>query len=379
MHSADRPATRLATRLSFLVAGFGIACWVPLVPFAKDRLAVDDGVLGMLLLCLGLGSVAAMLLTGILSARWGTRPIILASGFGMAAVLPLLTIAGTPLALGLALLAFGASLGSLDVAMNVHGIEVEKAAGRPLMSGFHALFSIGGFAGATAMTFLLSAGLGTLASTLLCSAQMVLAMAVVWPRLLRATQTDSGPLLVRPHGLVVVLAVLAGITFLVEGAILDWSALLLTGAGLVAVAQGGLGYIVFSIAMTAGRFAGDWVTGRIGDHAVLVWGGILGVAGFAVLLTSSVTALAMLGFLLIGLGASNIVPVLFRLAGTQTVMPAGLAVAAVTTTGYAGILVGPAGIGFVAKLASLPAAFWLLAALLALVPVCARFVTRPHD
>lgn len=377
MYSADRPATRLATRLSFLVAGFGIAGWAPLVPFAKERLAVDDGVLGMLLLCLGLGSVAAMLLTGVLSARWGTKPIILASGFGMAVVLPLLTIASTPLTLGLALFAFGASLGSLDVAMNIHGIEVEKAAGRPLMSGFHALFSVGGFAGATAMTFLLSMGLGTLASTLLCATLMGLAMAVTWPRLLRATQTDDGPLFVRPHGIVILLAVLAGITFLVEGAILDWSALLITGAGLVAVAHGGLGYIIFSIAMTAGRFAGDWVTGHIGDRAVLFWGGILGVAGFLVLLGSPVGTVAMAGFLLIGLGASNIVPVLFRLAGTQTMMPPGLAIAAVTTTGYAGILLGPAGIGFIARLANLPAAFWLLAALLALVPLCAHIVAKP--
>ena len=78
MPSVDRPATRLATRLSFLVAGFGMACWAPLVPFAKERLAVDDGVLGLLLLCLGIGSVAAMLLTGILSARYGSKPIIIA-------------------------------------------------------------------------------------------------------------------------------------------------------------------------------------------------------------------------------------------------------------------------------------------------------------
>ena len=74
--SADRPATRLATRLSFLVAGFGIACWAPLVPFAKDRLGVDEGVLGLLLLCVGVGSVVAMLATGALSARYGSRPVI---------------------------------------------------------------------------------------------------------------------------------------------------------------------------------------------------------------------------------------------------------------------------------------------------------------
>ena len=115
MLTADRPDTRLATRLAFLVAGFGVACWAPLVPFAKERLQVDDGVLGLLLLCLGVGSIAAMLLTGVLSARYGSRPIILAGGFGLVALLPLLAVAGSPVLLGLTLLAFGAALGSLDV------------------------------------------------------------------------------------------------------------------------------------------------------------------------------------------------------------------------------------------------------------------------
>ena len=96
MVSSDRPATRLATRLSFLVAGFGIACWAPLVPFAKQRLAVDDGTLGLLLLCIGIGSVVAMLLTGPLSSRYGSKPVILAGGFGLAVILPVLSVAATP-------------------------------------------------------------------------------------------------------------------------------------------------------------------------------------------------------------------------------------------------------------------------------------------
>src|SRR5215813_10336277 len=137
--TSDRPAARLATRLAFLVAGFGIACWAPLVPFAKQRLGVDDGVLGMLLLCIGLGSVIAMAITGVLSARYGSKPIIVAGGLGLTAFLPLLTVANTPITLGIALFMFGASLGSLDVAMNIHAVEVERAEARPLMSGFHAL------------------------------------------------------------------------------------------------------------------------------------------------------------------------------------------------------------------------------------------------
>ena len=372
MSTADTPATRLATRLAFLVAGFSVACWAPLVPYAKQRLGVDEGTLGLLLLCLGIGSVASMLLAGALSARWGSKPVILASALAVAAILPLLAVAGTPLALGSTLFAFGAALGSLDVAMNVHAVEVEHAAGRPLMSGFHAHFSLGGVAGSLLMTALLSLRLGALASTLLCTALMLAATALAWPRLLRAATAADGPMFALPRGVVLLLALLTAVTFLAEGALLDWSALLITGAGLVAAAQGGMGYMLFSVAMTTGRLGGDAVTARLGDRSTLTWGGLLAIAGFALLLTAPVAALAMGGFLLIGLGCSNLVPVLFRRAGAQRVMPVGLAVAAITTTGYAGILAGPAGIGWVARLAGLKTAFWMLAALLLLVPLCAR-------
>ena len=376
MPSADRPATRLATRLAFLVAGFGIACWAPLVPFAKTRLGVDDGVLGLLLLSLGIGSVVAMLLTGIMSARYGSRPIIIAGGLGLALVLPLLAIASTPATLALALFAFGAALGSIDVAMNIHAVEVERAAKIPLMSGFHALFSIGGFIGSALMTALLSLQTGALACTLICSVLMLAAMAITSPRLLRSVQVQDGPLFVLPHGSVLLLALLGAITFLVEGAMLDWGALLVIGAGLVSEAQGGTGYIVFSIAMTIGRLGGDAVVARIGDRATLFWGSLVAIGGFVVLLTAPVAAVAIAGFLLIGLGASNLVPVLFRRAAWQTVMPTGLAVAAITTAGYAGILIGPAGVGFIARIGGLPAAFWLLAALMGLVTLSAGVVTR---
>lgn len=373
--ASDLPAARLATRLAFLVAGFGVACWAPLVPFAKQRLGVDDAVLGILLLCIGLGSVIAMVITGALSARYGSKPIIVAGGIGLAVILPLLAVAGTPLTLGVALLGFGASLGSLDVAMNIHGVDVERAEERPLMSGFHALFSVGGFIGSTLMTFLLSVHTGVHASTLLCAVLMLGAMALARPRLMATAQAHDGPLFVAPRGIVLLLAALTAITFLVEGALLDWSALLITRKGLVVAAQGGLGYMLFSIAMTVGRLGGDAVTARIGDRSVMLWGGVLATAGFVVLLTAPIAAIAMLGFALIGLGASNIVPVLFRRAGSQRAMPSTLAVAAITTTGYAGNLAGPAGVGFIANKVGLPGAFWLLAALLCLVPCCACLVT----
>ncbi|KWZ47785.1 MFS transporter [Burkholderia savannae] len=373
--SADRPATRLATRLAFLAAGFGLACWAPLVPFAKQRLGVNDGALGALLLCVGLGSVASMLLTGPFSTRYGSKPIIIAGGVALAAILPLLTVASGPITLGVALFAFGAALGSLDVAMNVHAVEVERAAARPLMSGFHALFSVGGAAGSGIMTFLLSMRIGTFASTLLCAMPMLAAILFASPRLLQGAQAGERPRFVMPRGVVPLLALLTAITFLAEGALLDWSALLITDKGLVVAAQGGLGYVLFSIAMTAGRFGGDAIATRIGDRPTMFWGGLLAVAGFVILLTAPIAGVAMAGFAFIGLGASNIVPVLFRRAGAQRAMPSALAVTVITITGYGGHLVGPAGMGFVARSVGLESAFWMLAVLLCLVPCCARLVT----
>jgi predicted MFS family arabinose efflux permease len=373
-YSADRAQTRLATRLSFFAAGFSMACWAPLVPFAKTRIGVDNGTFGLLLLCLGIGSIVAMPLTGLLAARLGSKPMILGGGFGLVLLLPVLSVADSAFVLAVALLGFGASLGTIDVAMNVHAVEVERAAQRPLMSGFHAMFSIGGFAGAGGMILLLSAGLTPFAGASCGSALALAALGLAWPRLLQARGAPVP--FVAPRGVVLLLAGLGAVTFLVEGAILDWSALLVIGAGLVDAAQGGLGYMLFAIAMTIGRLTGDCLVAKAGNAHVLIWGGLTAVSGFIVLLTIPFPPVAMAGFLLIGFGASNLVPVLFSLAGRQTAMPAALAVAALTTTGYAGILAGPAGMGFLAQAIGLHAAFWLLAGLLALVPISARRVTR---
>jgi predicted MFS family arabinose efflux permease len=373
--SANSIETRLATRLSFLAAGFGMACWAPLVPFAKARLGVGDGQLGILLLFLGIGSICAMPLTGWSCARSGSKPMILGGGLGLVLLLPILATTSSAFVLAAALFGFGASLGAIDVAMNIHAVAVERAAERPLMSGFHAMFSVGGIAGAGGMTFLLSAGVTSFMGALCGSAMTLAALGLAWPRLLKARGAKPARF-VAPHGIVLLLAGLAAVSFLVEGAILDWSALLIVDAGLAGPARGGLGYMLFSIAMTIGRLTGDRIVARAGNRRVLLGGGLLAVAGFILLLTAPLTAIAMIGFLLIGFGASNIVPVLFSLVGRQTVMPAGLAVASLTAIGYAGILTGPALLGFVSHALSLPAAFWLLAALMALVPIFAQRATR---
>ncbi|WP_416207800.1 MFS transporter [Bradyrhizobium sp. SEMIA] len=375
MLPANWSAGPLGIRLAFFVAGFGLAAWAPLVPLAKERLAVGDRMLGFLLLCLGTGSVIAMLLTGVLNARYGSKPIIIGGGLGLAILLPCLGIANTPVRLGATLFAFGVSLGSIDVAMNIHAIELERVTGRPLMSGFHAQYSIGEFTGSAAVTSLLSLQLGPLFSTLVCSALMTIAIASAWPGLLAAGAGQQGPSFVLPNRSVLLIAVLAAITFLVEGSMLDWSALLLVERDLLAEAHGGIGCMLFSIAMAAGRLGGDAVVARIGDRAILILGTLPIVTGFLAVVAAPVALIAMAGFLLIGLGISNVVPVLCRRAGKQKIMPPAVAIAVVTTAGYAGILVGPAGIGLVAHMFGLRVAFGILGALMSIVTLSARMMT----
>jgi predicted MFS family arabinose efflux permease len=371
-------AHRLSTRLGFLVAGITMAAWAPLVPYAKDRLNLEASQLGMLLLCLGIGSLLAMPVTGALTTRFGCRPVVLLSGALVCAVLPFLAVAPSPLLLGVTLFLFGATIGTLDVAINVQAVQVEKESGGALMSGFHGMFSVGGIAGAGGMAALLWAGMDTLMAAVLVAAIAAAVLAVAAPKLLPAAPAAQGEagedkrLFVVPRGAVAVIGLLCFACFMAEGAVLDWSALLLTSATGISADQGGLGYAAFAVAMTLGRFSGDKIVARFGRQRVLLAGGLCAASGFFTAVAAPSPAVALLGFVLIGLGASNIVPILFTAAGNQHDMPPGLAVGAITTLGYAGILAGPALIGFIAHASSLQMAFAGLGCAMLLVAASSR-------
>jgi len=373
-YSLTAPA-RLATRLAFFAGGFAIACWAPLIPFVKENVGADEAQLGLLLLCLGVGSLIAMPVTGWLAARSGARPMILLGGIGLGVTLPVLALAQNSILLGFALLIFGAALGTLDVSMNVHAVEVENAEDRPLMSGFHAQYSIGGFVGAGLVTALLTLGLAPIVTALIGAALTLGAIMFTSTRLLRARGGDPEPF-AAPRGIVLLFAVLAAITFLLEGAILDWSALLLIERELAQAQNAGVGFMLFSIAMVIGRLTGDRVVAALGGFRILFFGGLLAILGVLLNVFATNTPVVMSGFVLVGLGAANIVPVVFSLAGRQKVMPAGMAIASVTTTGYAGILLGPALIGFAAEKMTLTLAFALLAVLAIVIPATARIATK---
>lgn len=272
---------------------------------------------------------------------------------------------------------FGASMGIMDVAMNIQAVEVEKASERAMMSGFHGYFSIGGIAGAGIVSAMLWLGLSPLNAVLIVAALIILLFLSCHQHLLTQRLHQSGtPLFVIPRGWVLFLGVLCFILFLAEGAVLDWSALFLSHNQGLPASQAGLGYAVFSVAMTIGRLTGDRIVNRYGSASVLLFGSLCAAAGLLLAVSANNGIISLLAFLLVGFGASNAVPILFRAAGKQETMPVNLAISAMTTIGYAGILAGPALVGFISQWFSLTTAFTSIAVLLLAVAASARLVTR---
>ena len=352
-----------ATRAFFFIGGFGSASWAPLVPVLRERLAIGDDVLGLLLLCIGIGSLATMPLSGALSARLGCRRVLVATGILFACILLAVTLVDSLWTAVPVILVFGALMGCLDVVINVAAVIVEKGIGRRIMSGMHAFWSLGGFVGAGLYGVWVGIlGLTAFQSTAI-AAGIVLALTVGFGRNLIPYGGGGGSLVALPRGIVVFVGITAFIAFLSEGAVMDWSGVYLTAVRGMDLALAGVGFSVFSAAMLTMRFLGDRVVQRIGQRPVAVGGALLTLVGILLIMFAPVDALLYFGFFAIGIGSANIVPVFFSLMGRQNVMPIGTAVSAVSTMGYLGILAGPAAIGFISSATNLQTAFGMLAVL----------------
>ena len=365
-----------AARAFFFIGGFGTATWAPLVPLLRERLMVGDDVLGMLLLCIGVGSLLTMPLSGALAMRLGCRRVVMTAAVLFAAILLLVSCVDTlSLAVPIVLI-FGAVMGCIDVVVNIVAVLVEKGIGRRIMSGMHAFWSLGGFVGAGLYGVWVGLlGLTPFQSTAI-AAGLILFLTAVFGRHLIPYGGGGGALLALPRGIIVFVGMTAFIAFLSEGAVMDWGGVYLTTVRGMDLALAGTGYSVFSAAMLTMRFLGDRVVQRIGALLVAVGGALLAFGGILLVMFAPVDALLYVGFFAIGIGSANIVPVFFSLMGRQNVMPVSAAVSAVSTMGYLGILAGPAAIGFVSSLTTLQTAFAMLAALSILQATIGSYVFK---
>ena len=348
-------SARVGVAILFFLNGTIFATWATRIPAVQARLALSPGELGLALFGTAAGALVAMNLSGYLAARFGSRSVTTIAALSLCLMLPLLALAPTLPALVTTLVLFGASNGSMDVAMNTQGVAVERQYARPILNSFHACYSFGGLVGALVGGFVASHGIAPLPHflgiALLCT---ILTLSAA--RSLLPTHTDAqrtGVAFARPTRAILALGLVAFCVVLGEGAIADWSAIYLngtlrTGAGLAAA-----GYAAFSVVMAVGRGVGDPLTARLGPRTMVRLGGLVAALGLTLALVVNWIPIALLGFGLVGAGFSVVFPLTLSAAGRTSKQAAGTAIAAVATCGYVGFLVGPPIIGFVADVLSL--------------------------
>jgi len=358
--TAGLNAARWSVSTIFLLNGAGIGVWAAHVPLVQARAGIDTGVLGFLLLTIAGGAISAMPLSGWMAGRWGTRAVVVGSGLLFALTSAVLMNVGGLLPLFLAAYVFGASNGVLDVAMNANASEVEAARGIPTMSSFHGFYSLGGLIGAALGGLLIGAGLGDGRGALMVSAAIFAAVLACAGRLLAVPPAPHATHFALPRGPALFLGLLALLCFAIEGALVDWSALLLKERTQVDAATAALGYSAFSVTMAACRFAGDRLVLRFGLLRVMTVGGLGMFAGLMLAVTSTHFMLSALGFALIGLAAANVVPLIFAAAARMPGMSAGGGLATVATLGYAGLLMAPPLLGAIAAHTNIAVALGIL-------------------
>lgn len=375
-----------ATKAIFLVCGLGMSSWAPMVPYAKDRLGLNDADLGLLLLLLGAGAIVMMPVSGILAHRYGTRIVIWYAAIIMALTLPTLLIISSPIWMGLAIFIFGSAIGTVDVAMNAQAVQVQNSLGKPVMSSLHGLFSVGGLFGSLGIGFLMKMGLSPVTAAV--SIAVLLIIIVLWKykdlfdvgtekQLIQEFSSESANEKTKGlswlKGSIIFLGLMCFSVFLSEGAMLDWSALFLTENKGINAEMAGLGYAAFSIAMATMRLLGDKIVSRFSGKTVVIGGSVIAASGLFLAILTPWLVTSLIGFVLLGVGAANIVPVFFSEGGRIKNVPATISIPAITTIGYAGQLAGPALLGFIAHQFSLNWAFAFIGGLMLLVAIAYGF------
>jgi MFS family permease len=357
---------RLSVTVFFFAHGALFGSWAARIPAIKDDLDLSEGVLGLSLLCSTLGSLLAMPLVGALVAREGSRRAMLQAVVAYAALLPCIALAPNVWALAGALLLFGASLGALDVAMNSHGLEVERRYPEPIFSSFHAGWSFGGLAGATVGALAAWGGVEPLAqftatAVVLGGGTLLVAR---WLLPSGADRSEETVTFRRPPRRLAGLALLAFCGLFAEGGISDWSAVYTADSLDAGGSLGALAFGTFAVSMAVSRLFGDRLTTRWGPVALTRRGGALGAVALSIALLVGEPGVAIVAFACVGAGVAAFAPLVFRSAGSLPGVAPSVGLAALTTVGYSAFLVGPPAIGFLAELVGLPGALTLVVAML---------------
>jgi MFS family permease len=361
----SKRAARLSIGAFFFIAGLCFASWASRIPDIKQHLQLSDGGLGAVLFALPVGLMVSLPFSGWLVHHFGSRKMVLLAAILYPLILCNIGLVQQTWQLVVVLFAFGLMGNLFNIAVNTQAVSLEVLYGRSIMASFHGIWSLAGFTGAAIGTLMINFHLTPFIHFCIITAVAFLMMALLYRNSLRQdiNAGDDRPLFAKPDATLLKLGLIAMCCMVCEGAMFDWSGVYFQKV--VAVSKGliPLGYTAFMCTMAGGRFAGDKLVTRLGTLRMLQLSGLVIATGLAIAIFFPTLVTATLGFMLVGIGVSSVVPLVYGVAGKSTVFSPGVALAAVSTIGYLGFLVGPPMIGFIAQAVNLRVSFALIAVL----------------
>jgi MFS family permease len=367
-------AYRLAVGTLFFLQGLCFATWASRIPTIQQSLNLSDGALGLILFALPAGSLVALPMSGWLVTKFGSRKVV---GFTLvmyALLLGTLGLAQNITQLIAVLVFYGMAGNTANIAMNTQAVGVEARYGRNIMASFHGLWSLAGFSAAGIGAYMIGREIVPLNHFIIITGVILIALTAIFQYLLPDEQKPATgqKIFVMPDKSILMLGILAFCCMICEGAMFDWSGIYFSKVVKAEDGWVGAGYTAFMCTMAAGRFVGDWLALQLGFRRTIQFSGLLIATGLAISLIFPYLVPSLLGFLLVGFGVSSVVPLVYSEAGKSRKMSPGLALAAVSSIGFLGFLIGPPLIGIVAGLSDLRISFTIIA----IMGLCVAFLAN---
>ena len=371
----SKRAIRIAVGVFFFIAGFTFASWASRIPDIKTQLQLSDAGLGAVLFALPVGLMTGLPFAGSLVSKFGSRKMMITGALLYPFCLTFIGLVSTPWELAGVLFLFGFCSNLLNISINTQAVGVEGSYNKSVMASFHGIWSVAGFSGAAVGTFLISQGFNPFAHFwIICISAFLLVLISYKYVLPQDAAHKSQPIFAKPDSALLKLGLIAFCCMVAEGTMFDWSGVYFEKVVEAPRDLMTLGYLAFMSTMAGGRFAGDWLANKLGKKTMLQLSGIVIAIGLLTAVVFPTIITATIGFLLVGLGVSSVVPLVYGEAGKSTTMSPGVALAAVSTIGFLGFLIGPPVIGFIAQASSLRWSFTLIAVLGFCTTILARFI-----
>ena len=370
-YNYPKTTLRIAVAAMFFMAGLCFSSWASRIATVQQTLNLSDAALGGVLFALPVGLMSSLPFSGWIITKIGSRNLLVSALIVYSCCLVTLGLAQNTIQLIICLLFFGFSSNAVNISVNTQAVAAEGLYGRPILASFHGLWSLAGFTGAGIGTLMISKGISPLYHFSFILAIILVVTVITTGYLKNDRVANSGPVFVMPDNSLIKLGAIAFCSMICEGAMFDWSVIYFKKVVHADVAWVGIGFTAFMFTMAGGRFVADWFANKFGLKRTLQISGMLTATGLLIAVTFPYLYSAIIGFLFVGAGVSSVVPMVYSAAGKSKTMLPGVALAAVSTIGFLGFLIGPPIIGFIAGLATLRASFTLIA----MMGICVTIVS----